>query len=60
MKCEGGDISRGQYIGSSRKEKSFLHYVNDSIVLDRNLISMKILSFAFSRFYWNKIDGCFV
>ena len=34
--------------------------MNDSIVLDRNFISMKILSFAFSRFYWNKIDGCFV
>ena len=51
VKCEGGDISRGRYIDSSRKEKFSLHYVNDSIVLDRNYISMKILSFAFSRFF---------
>ena len=60
VKCEGGDISRGQYIDTSRKEKFFLHYVNDSIVLDRNFILMEILLFAFSKFYWNKIDGCFV
>merc|ERR1711957_337967 len=57
---EGGDKKRGCYIDSSRKSKFSMHYVNDSMTLDRNYISMKILSFYLSRFIWSRINEYFI
>lgn len=37
-----------------------MHYVNDSMVLDRNYISMKILSFYLSRFICSRINEYFI
>ena len=37
-----------------------MYYVNDSMVLDRNYISMKILSFYLSRFICSRINEYFI
>ena len=53
---EGGDVSCGTFLNSSRCNNFSLHYINYSLVLDRNTIAMKILSFVFSRYLWRRIN----
>ena len=56
VKNEEGDIAQGVYLESCRSKKFSIHYVNRSLTLDRNYISMKILYFALSRCFWCVID----